>query len=96
MTPGTTPSAHNAGALPYAGSTVENVHAPPSNAVDPGTFTETGEPEKVVQSGAQKMPEPAYPPGKDKDRRADLPKVAKDEKWQPEAWSPRSNVRRGG
>lgn len=96
VVPGTTASAHNPGALPYAGSTVENVHAPPNVAVDARTSTETREPEKIVQnqSDAPKTPDSVYPPNKD--RRADLPKVAKDEKWQPESWAPRSNVRRGG
>ncbi|VDC02728.1 unnamed protein product [Peniophora sp. CBMAI 1063] len=95
MTPGTAPSAHNPGTLPHPGSTVENVHVPPPHAVGPGASMETREPEKIVQSGVANTPEPAYSPNKDKGPRPDLPKVQKDEKWQPESWKPRANVRRG-
>ena len=98
MTPGTSASAHNPSALPHAGSTVENVHAPPAHAVGgAGSATETRTPEKIVQSGVAKTPGPAYP-NKDKveEKRAALPKVARDEKWQPESWTPRASVRRGG
>ena len=97
MTPGTSASTHNPDTLSHVGGTVENDHAPPVHAVGVGSATETRAPEKIVQSGVAKTPGPAYP-NKDKveERRAGLPKVARDEKWQPESWTPRASVRRGG